>query len=504
MVYFRTVMIDLRSWYLKAPLKVIVLGGLLLRLIAAFFSRGYGMHDDHFLVIEAGSSFADGFDYNNWLPWNSGGVPSGHSWFYVGIHFLIFKFYNLIGLHDPQWKMIIIRVLHAVYSLLVIVLGYKITIRLSDEKTARYTACLLAFMWFIPATSVRNLVEWVCVPPLMASVLYLLKFEESRKRQFIILAGVFAGIAMGIRFQSLFFFAGTGIYLLWKREIINGIICFISFLIAFFLTQSVDLLIWGHPFVEMGEYIRYNLANSTTYFDRPWYQYILTVGGMLVPPVSLFLIAGYVKSWKKILPLLLPSMAFFLFHSYFPNKQERFILPFVPFLIMGGMIGWMQMREHITWKKFESGSWKFFWVLNFLAMAVISTNYTKRPRVEAMYYLYGKPDYNAFVVESTQLENPQSPPQFYSGKWQKPYCLYKDYTVTKFNKEIKTRPASDFPNYILFFDNENLKNRVDSFQIITGKKLELVYTAQPSNLDELLHWLNSHNKNYPMYVYHTK
>ena len=34
------------------PLKLILLIGLLLRLVAAIFSKGYGMHDDHFLVLE--------------------------------------------------------------------------------------------------------------------------------------------------------------------------------------------------------------------------------------------------------------------------------------------------------------------------------------------------------------------------------------------------------------------------------------------------------------------
>ena len=53
---------------LFAPLVV----GLLLRGIAATFSTGYLMHDDHFLVVEVGASWAAGEDYNDWLPWNQG------------------------------------------------------------------------------------------------------------------------------------------------------------------------------------------------------------------------------------------------------------------------------------------------------------------------------------------------------------------------------------------------------------------------------------------------
>ncbi len=334
----------IKSYYEKSPLTIIVLAGFIFRLIAAIFSKGYGMHDDHFLVIEAGQSIAAGFDYNNWLPWNAGGQVSGHSWFYVGTHIMLFKFFQFIQVEDPQVKMLLVRFIHACYSLLVIILGYKITLRFSDEKVARNAAWILALLWFIPSLSVRNLVEWVCVPPLMASSLALIKFDETRNRKYAVWVGFFIGIAIGIRYQCLFFFIGVGLVFLIRKEIVGGIICFLIFFVTFFLTQSADLFLWGKPFVELTEYVNYNFANSTSYFDRPSYQYIGTVGGMLIPPISLFLIAGYFKSWKKTFVIFLPSLCFFIFHSYFPNKQERFIMPFVPFLICGGIVGWSQIK----------------------------------------------------------------------------------------------------------------------------------------------------------------
>jgi hypothetical protein len=46
----------------------IMAAAMLLRLISVIWARGFGMHDDHFLVIEAAQSWVDGSDYNNWLP----------------------------------------------------------------------------------------------------------------------------------------------------------------------------------------------------------------------------------------------------------------------------------------------------------------------------------------------------------------------------------------------------------------------------------------------------
>ena len=54
--------------------KLILLAALIARLIAVLFSQGYGMHDDHFLIIESSNSWANGTDYNNWLPWTKGGA----------------------------------------------------------------------------------------------------------------------------------------------------------------------------------------------------------------------------------------------------------------------------------------------------------------------------------------------------------------------------------------------------------------------------------------------
>ena len=54
----------------RHPLLAIIFLAFIVRLFAVFFSQGYLMHDDHFLVIEAAQSWVDGYDYNNWLPKN--------------------------------------------------------------------------------------------------------------------------------------------------------------------------------------------------------------------------------------------------------------------------------------------------------------------------------------------------------------------------------------------------------------------------------------------------
>jgi hypothetical protein len=61
-----------KTFYNVYPITFVLLIALIPRIIAAIFSKGYGMHDDHFLIIEASQSWVDGYDYNAWLPWTPG------------------------------------------------------------------------------------------------------------------------------------------------------------------------------------------------------------------------------------------------------------------------------------------------------------------------------------------------------------------------------------------------------------------------------------------------
>ena len=94
------------------PLFLPLMAGLLLRLVAATFSTGYLMHDDHFMVVEASASWAAGEDYNRWLPWNQTGEPEAipANFAYVGTQFLVFAALPHLGLHvqaarlHRQWR----------------------------------------------------------------------------------------------------------------------------------------------------------------------------------------------------------------------------------------------------------------------------------------------------------------------------------------------------------------------------------------------------------------
>src|SRR3954466_15918992 len=112
-------MLELKKRYDQNPFAWILFTAAILRLAAAILSKGYAMHDDHFLVIEPAQSWVDGSDYNYWLPTITKGITkaTGHSLLYPGLHYLLFSFLQLLGMNDPQTKMYVVRLLHAALSM---------------------------------------------------------------------------------------------------------------------------------------------------------------------------------------------------------------------------------------------------------------------------------------------------------------------------------------------------------------------------------------------------
>jgi len=493
-----------RNWNEK-PLQLVMGLAILTRLIAAVFSRGFGMHDDHFLVIEAAQAWVDGVIVPG-HPQNPGEelIPDGHSMFYMGLHYLLFKFFALFHFTDPLSKMFVVRLLHGAASVYSVWLTFKITERLSSKKDAAMAGLIMASIWFLPMLSVRNLVEIICFPFILAGIWQLLLADKKKSPLlWYLLAGFVLGTSISIRFQLIVFVGGVGLVLLLKRKWLATIIFGIGVLVSILLLQGlVDYFIWGSPFAEFIEYAKYNIQVAYDYITGPWYNYILLLAGIFIPPVSLMLLFGFFRVWKKQLLIFLPAFLFLVFHSFFPNKQERFIFPIIPFLIIGGIIGWnsfiLVSKYWFRHRRLLTYGWTFFWVLNLVLLIPVSTAYSKRSRVEAMVYLNKYKGIKVLVAEDMNHGSAKMVPRYYSGQWMQ--ALYKSNTgVRSYMADSIPCSVSDAA-FVLFYSDENLQARVDSMK----KEIpDLVYetTIYPGFIDKIMYWLNPVNQNETIYIY---
>ena len=497
----------IKKYWEKQPLLLIMALAVLFRLLAAIFAKGWGMFDDHFIVIESSGSWVDSPDFNAWLPGNPANHgPTGHNLFYPGLHFLLFTFLNWIGLTDPQGKMFIVRLIHAALSLITVYLGYRIADTLEGKKGAKLAGLLLAVFWFMPWMSVRNLVEMACVPFIMAGYWMIIR-EKQGHRVFWdwFLAGILFGLAINIRPQAIFFPIGTGLVILfqgkWKELLslsLGSLICFSVF------QGGIDFFIWGKPFAEMLEYVNVCFTGRNEYISLPWYNYFLTILGLLIPPVSLFLFFGFLKNWKKYLIIFVPVLIFFIFHSYFPNKQERFIFPMIPLMLVFGAMGWGRFADNSEfWKKRSkllAWCWGFFWVINTVLLITFTFTYSKKARVETMVYLSRYPNIQAMALVDEE-NAPEMMPKFYLGQWPVFYNESGgDRSVDSILALSWRHNETNPPRFILFTGDKQIRPMV-----VKARKYfpRLIYetTIEPGFIDRFVHWLNPVNKNRRIFIY---
>ena len=480
-----------------------MLAGLFFRLVAAFFSKGYGWHDDQFLVVEVAQSWVDGIDYYKWLPSPDGlNEPQGFSFFYVGLHYLLFSFFKLTGLTDPQLKMIFIRLLHALWSMLTVFFGYKIAYRLGDRRSAVTAGWMLAVFWIFPFLAVRNLVEFFSVPFLMWGLWLLVDNETERHPSLAFAAGVLFGFAFDTRFQTSLISGMFGLALLfqgrWKEVLWTAAGALVSILLV---QGMVDYLVWEKPFTQVVGYITYNATHANDYTVGPWYVYVAFLLGILIPPVSLFLFIGTFKSWRKLLILFLPVVFFIVFHSFYPNKQERFIVTIIPFLMIAGVIGWDEIAGAFSGKSWHRAVWRTFWILNFILLVPVSLTYSKKARVESMDYLRKyRNTFDYFVIDDIQKSVLGFPPQFYLKKYMDYYALLANNGGYRSFYRAVEKGNVQSPGFILFYHDDDLDARVDSMKAVFPH-LAFEIKIEPGNVDKILFWLNPVNDNQNIYIY---
>lgn len=459
----------------------------LINLPAVFFAKGYGMHDDHFGPIEQPWAII-----NNPQIWEERTTPHSHSIFYPLLHYILFKLLYSIGITDPQDMMLIVRFLHSLFSTLTIIFIYKILVVFYEKHIAFLSALLLPFLWFMPFFSVRNLIEMVCIPPLAIGFYFLIK--ENRSNKDLILSGLAFAFAFAFRYHTLFISGSIILILIYYKEYKNAFVFALSLLLFILLVQgSVDVFAWGYPLASFIEYTRYNLTHSGDYVTGPFYRYLLLFVGIFIPPLSILILINFFKGFKNKLIVLLPVLIFFLFHSIFPNKQERFILPIVPFVFTFGTSSILAMRKSIPFNKSKEiiyrSIWAIFWTINIPLLIIFSLNYGKKTRCESLYYLSKKPDVVG-ILQITGKFGTFKPPEFYLNKYGTPI-----YEIANKDSLISFIGNKRLANYAIIYGEE-----IDSLKKMTEEVLnnKLVYETQikPSLADYILYKLNPrYNKN---------
>jgi hypothetical protein len=224
-----------------------------LRLTAAFLSRGFAFHDDHFEVIEVAQ---------RWLDGSRDGLGHPGSWrslVYPGLHWLVLGGLQTAGVKDPQVEMLVLRLLHGAWSLLAVVYGFRLAQAIGGIERARAAGLLLAAFWFAPFASVRDLAEVVCQPPLLAGLWLSVRAPDGDRPRDLLAAGLWFGLAFALRFQTAIIPLTLGIVLLAQRRGKEALALAAGAVLSAAVLQGLtDWLGYGRPFSSALAYLAFN------------------------------------------------------------------------------------------------------------------------------------------------------------------------------------------------------------------------------------------------------
>lgn len=482
-----------------------MLAGLTVRVLAVIFSAGYGFHDDHFETSELAWKWQDDIPFT----WDGSAVHM-FSLLYPGLHYLIFSVCHALGMHRPEDMMLAVRAVHAAVSLGAVYYAWKLSFRLgNDRTTANAVALLIALGWMFPYLSVRSLREVFCIPFLLAGCYHALAEKQTTKN--ILLTACCFILAYDIRMQSLFIPLGIGLWWLFHRATHKQALLFGTFFLAgVFLTQGLfDWIHYGDPLASTLAYIRYNAdpAHISRFPQGPWYKYIGTFAGLSLGIPALILIPGFVYSYRissAAKMLLTGFLLFFIFHSLYHNKQERFILPVLPLFILLGIHGirpFMQALQEPVWLR-RLMTFTVIWalLLNFSALSVLTFSFSKKARVNAMILLRERNDVTNLVMDGNGT--PPPPPLFYLQKHLTWYVHKTSDSIALVMNEIRKgdRPA---PNYVIMAGSKDLQKREQQWKTVYPG-LHFVHRTDPGFIDNLAWRLNPRfNPNEAWYIYKT-
>lgn len=470
-------------------LRRVLLAAAFVRLVAAVFSEGYIMSDDHFLAVEPVSSWVCGENYHNWYPnaYNGTDHAQPFSYAYYFLNFIILKLCAVIGILNPFTQAFVLRLAHGALSLWGVYLFVKLAERLISSVTWRmYAIWFWVFGGVVTVFSVHQLVETACIPFVLLAYLYVLKYFEKDRLGAIIIAAVAFSVSVGMRYQLVFFPLTLGLYLLWKRKWSGAVLFGIFFTHGFALTQIDNLLFWHKPIYE--HLLDYQAYNATHFSDYPSnvFSYLALITYYIFPVVTIvFLISLRRRPSHEGpssdrpssngpsagLPIFLGVAIFIVFHLVFPNRQERFLLPAVPFVLLL-MMSSISKRyscsapSHIVHQAIR---WSIF------LSAIYSVSYSfyipKSKYLEASRSLYERGDFQNVVIDNWKGEESVWLPMHYVGKFVHPFSMTSKKSLDQLKKQITHQPRYDSkrlpapaPNYLIIWGKDESFPRVKAYE----------------------------------------
>ncbi|CAI4225734.1 unnamed protein product [Auanema sp. JU1783] len=274
------------------------------------------------------------------------------SFIHPGLISLVFKLLQFFGLDSQVTLVNAPRLFHAILFSFADISFYSICKRLSlSSREAWFSFLTYLSSWFIFYCAPRTLSNSL-ETALTLIALNWYPFEGNRYRGSVYPYMLIGSITIIIRPTAALIWLVLGINHLFKSSNPFGLICVvvlptvIPVLTGSFLLDSVS---YAHPTFSLWNFLSFNvLEGGSAHFGvHPWHWYF-TQGLTSVLTIQLLpAIMGVINSSITRLPFYV-FLFYVVFHSLLPHKEQRFLLPIIPFLcIYAGHFFTLRSYRHL-------------------------------------------------------------------------------------------------------------------------------------------------------------
>ncbi|WP_198014241.1 hypothetical protein [Leptospira wolffii] len=331
-----------RKWF-----QAILFLGVAVRIATAVLNSGYLALDDYYILFFAVPAQSESLSLVDSVQ----AVPEIRSLLPDALVRLFAKIAYTIGFDDPLHQIQFVFACLGLLSAITIWIGYRFLKYLyppsENPEEENYTqwiplsgAFLLSLHFLMPFVSTRALIESMSAPFLLGGTFFASVYWKEGKYKDLGLSITLLAIASLFRFQAgvcavaLFSLVA---YRSWKNRSPKDIYLFAGFSLALLvLTGIPDLIFRGSFHSSIRSYISYNLNHSAEYGVSPWFAYLPAILGASLFPFFLGKYEGF--GWRSVysplIPTILFSGLFLIVHSAIPHKEERFLLPVLPLLLV--------------------------------------------------------------------------------------------------------------------------------------------------------------------------
>lgn len=409
-----------RNWIII----LIWLTALVIRILAAIFSKGYIHPDEQYQSIEVAYNEVFGFGK---LPWEF--IDGARSWLYPYIVVVIFKIMIFFGASNIETILIGVRLFSGLMSMITVVVAYFFGKKLYSKSVGIIASGFIAIWFDFIFWSTRTMTDSIAMNFFfLASYLVYCSIQkgnentEKIERKFFTkktIQSFFGGISVGLAFMFKFPVAVIGLPLFiwiivhkkWKE-----LAFFSGAIILLVIVQGlIDLATWGSFLHSVFAFLDYNIfsGGAVTHGVDPFGTYAALLVDSYLEYFLIFLLFILIAIQKDKKTLYLGSIVVFylLIFTIIQHKEYRFILPIMALLVLLAAKGFTKYPQFIRKANLRKGIYTFFIILTIIYSGIMSFSLKSfRPNNQhclAFQYIGNLPDVDVVAnLEGPEFEAP--------------------------------------------------------------------------------------------------